>query len=52
MNGYLNALLREDQSDWSMVNVGVGRENGMIFRLKIWADIGCVGSCGLWFLFT
>ena len=22
----------------------------MIFRLKIWADFGCAGSCGLWFL--
>lgn len=26
MNEYLKVLLREDQSNWSMVSVGVGRK--------------------------
>lgn len=43
MNEYLNVLVREDQSDWSMVNVGAGREE--------WNDIqvGRVGrNCLCW----
>lgn len=27
MNEYLNVLLREYQRDWSLVSVGVGRED-------------------------